>query len=215
MALDLFEEFKQILQALDAAGIDHAVVGALAVAIHGAPRATADIELLVEAADLQRAIDVARTRGFTWLANPMRFRDGTELQRISKIAGDDTLTLDLILVNDNLAETWRSRADLDRVRIAVRGLARGADRDEGRVRSAARPGRRRQPRGDGSMIDYTPAAITARLRRASAMADLRTERRLDAKLDMTPRGVTSRLRQVEQLRRLCVQLARAGRAAET
>ena len=36
---------------------------------------------LVEPVDLPRAIEVAKSRGFTWLAHPMKFRDGTELQR--------------------------------------------------------------------------------------------------------------------------------------
>jgi hypothetical protein len=57
-------------------------------------------------------------------------------------------------------------------------------------------------------IDMSPASITARLREASALADLSTPHRLHAKIDMSPRGITSRLREVERLRRLCVALGR-------
>jgi len=145
MALDLFEEFKQIVQALDAGGVDHAVVGALAVAIHGAPRATTDIDLLVEAADLPRAIEIAQACGFTWLAHPMKFRDGTELQRISKIVGADTLTLDLLLVNANLSPAWTSRARIatdfgslsvvSRAALIAMKIAAGRPRDLGDVAS--------------------------------------------------------------------------------
>ncbi len=63
------------------------------------------------------------------------------------------------------------------------------------------------------MIDMTPAAITERLRRASAASRLETGRRLDAKLDMSPAGITARLRQVEALRRLCATLVAAGARA--
>jgi hypothetical protein len=57
-------------------------------------------------------------------------------------------------------------------------------------------------------VDLSPAAITARLREASALADLRTGYRLHAKVDMSPRGITERLREVERLRRVCVALGR-------
>ena len=40
---------------------------------------------------------------------PMRFADGMEMRRSSKIAGEDTLTLDLLLVDSNLEEVWRTR----------------------------------------------------------------------------------------------------------
>ncbi len=95
--------------------------------------------------DLPRAIDVAKARGFTWLAHPMRFRDGTELQRISKIVGSETLTLDLILVNDNLGPAWRSRmrvptdfgelSVISRAELIAMKVAAGRPRDLGDVAS--------------------------------------------------------------------------------
>ena len=60
------------------------------------------------------------------------------------------------------------------------------------------------------MIDMSASAVTARLRRASAASDLRTENRLTYKLDMTPRGITTRLQKVEALRRLCLELRKVG-----
>jgi hypothetical protein len=145
MALDLLEELKQLVAALRAAQVDHALVGALAVAIHGAPRATSDIDLLIEGPSLPRAIEIARACGFTWLAHPMRFRDGTELQRISKIAGAETLTLDLMLVNEALAHAWSTRVDLTtdfgpltvvtREALIAMKIAAGRPRDLGDVAS--------------------------------------------------------------------------------
>lgn len=112
MPLDLFEEFKALVLALDTKGIEHAVVGALAVAIHGAPRATTDIDLLIEPASLPSALEAAAAAGFTLAALPMKFRDGTEVQRVTKIAAGEMLTLDYLLVNESLAPVWASRIRL-------------------------------------------------------------------------------------------------------
>jgi hypothetical protein len=145
MALDLFEEFKQLAQALDGAGVEHAVVGALAVAIYGAPRATTDIDLLIERSTLPNAIAVAKTLGFGVLALPMTFRDGTEVQRITKLAGAETLTLDFLLVNTSLEPAWHSRLRLEtdfgpltvisREALIAMKVASGRPRDLGDVES--------------------------------------------------------------------------------
>jgi hypothetical protein len=145
MALDLFEEFKQLVKALDAAEIEHAIVGALAVAIHGAPRATTDIDLLVERRSLERAIEVAKTCGFTIAALPMTFSDGTEVQRVTKLDGAESLTLDFLLVNESLEPAWRSRQPLEtefggltvvsREALIAMKVAAGRPRDLGDVAS--------------------------------------------------------------------------------
>ena len=44
---DLYEEFKSIISALEQRGIDYAVCGGLAMAVHGLARATVDIDLLI------------------------------------------------------------------------------------------------------------------------------------------------------------------------
>jgi len=62
-------------------------------------------------------------------------------------------------------------------------------------------------------VDMSPAAITARLKEVSRLADLRPEMRLHCKVDMSPAGVTRRLRQVSQLRDLCLELGRLGAAS--
>lgn len=56
--------------------------------------------------------------------------------------------------------------------------------------------------------DMSQAAITERLRIASALSDLHPERRLDAKIDMSPSAITKRLREASDLLELCRRLAR-------
>ena len=113
MALDLFEETLNLADALESRGIDYALVGGLAVAVHGAPRATTDIDLLVRPEDVERTLEAARTLGFDVEALPMRFRDGMEVRRVSRIAGEETLTLDLLLVDDNLEVVFEGRERLE------------------------------------------------------------------------------------------------------
>lgn len=145
MALDLFEELKQVVRALDDAGVDYAVVGALAVAIHGAPRATGDIDLLIERQSLPQAMEAARTSGFTIAAIPMTFRDGGELQRVTKLAGREMLMLDYLLVTESLVPVWESRTRLptefgplsviSRDALIAMKVAAGRPRDLGDVAS--------------------------------------------------------------------------------
>jgi hypothetical protein len=113
MALDLFEETWRLLTALEESGVKYAVVGAVALAIHGVPRATTDIDLLVPPEELQRALQAARSRGFSIEAFPIRFRDGMELRRVVKIEGEELLTLDLMLVDANLQAAWQSRLRIE------------------------------------------------------------------------------------------------------
>jgi CO/xanthine dehydrogenase FAD-binding subunit len=105
----LADEFDRLIEALEAAGLEYALAGGLAVAVWGAPRATKDIDLLVPIERVDAVKGVARTCGFVLEAGPMRFRDGTELRRVSKVEGPDLLTLDLMLVNPDLEPAWRSR----------------------------------------------------------------------------------------------------------
>lgn len=107
--MDLLDEAQRLIQALEERSVPYALAGAMAVAVHGAPRATTDIDLVVRPEDVERARDVARGRGFTFDALPMKFEDGMEVVRMSKISADEVLTLDLLLVDRNLEEVWAGR----------------------------------------------------------------------------------------------------------
>src|SRR5262249_30358409 len=100
--MTLLEELMALAAELDRAGVDYALVGALAVAVWGAPRATHDIELLVRPEQLATAMDAAGRCGFTLPALPMTFPDGMGLQRVSKVQGGALLTVDLLLVTPSL-----------------------------------------------------------------------------------------------------------------
>ena len=107
--MNLFDELVTVVRALDAAGIDYALVGGLAVGVWGAPRATKDIDLLIQPENVTQAKDVVRACGYKLAALPMQFADGMELHRVNKVVDGQLMTVDFILVNHNLESVWLSR----------------------------------------------------------------------------------------------------------
>lgn len=105
----LHEELFALTAALADDAVDYALVGGLAVAVWGAPRATKDIDLLVLPADVDRAKATAARRGFTLEAGPMDFSDGMVVHRVSKVADGQLLMLDLLVVNKSLERHWERR----------------------------------------------------------------------------------------------------------
>lgn len=136
MALSLFDQTIALLADLEAAGVEYALAGALALAVHGVPRATTDIDLLIPAQAVEAALAVAARRDFRFAALPMRFADGMEVRRVSKVEGEETLTLDLLLVNDHLREVWETRVRVPVERGAIWVVSRA-----GLVRMKAWAGR--------------------------------------------------------------------------
>jgi hypothetical protein len=110
MAFDLYEELLAITAAFDAGAIPYAICGGLAVAIHGAPRFTKDIDLLVPRQDALRAKEVAKALGFVAESLPMRFEATGEMVRLIKFSqSGEILMLDLLLVGEELEPVWASR----------------------------------------------------------------------------------------------------------
>jgi hypothetical protein len=130
MALDPVTELEGLVVAFDTANVAYAVCGGLALAVHGLPRATMDIDVLVVPEQLSDAIAVAKTCGFDVPARKMVFGLASgrhrEVQRISKL--DSTtgklLSLDLIVVNDELTTVWKTRMRVDTGRRIVSVVSR-------------------------------------------------------------------------------------------
>lgn len=111
--VDVYGELVALVRALDGAGIDYALCGALALAVHGAPRATKDIDLLARAEDAAELRRVAAETGFTFEALPMTFSgSGIEVQRFTKLIDGRPLMLDVLWLNDKLAPIWNDRQRL-------------------------------------------------------------------------------------------------------
>lgn len=119
--MDFFQELKDLTLALDAGLVDYALCGGVALAIHGVPRATQDIDLLVRPEDLPRLREVARTCGFGLESLPMDFASGITIQRFTKLIDGQPLMLDALLVGGPLAAAWEDRqvADIEGGRVHV------------------------------------------------------------------------------------------------
>lgn len=108
----LIDEFVGIVESLNREGIDYAVCGGWAMAIHGRLRTTIDIDILILADDLDAAMKVARERGFDIEGLPLNFDGGkTQIRRISKIDKElkELITLDLLLVTPVYEAAWKTR----------------------------------------------------------------------------------------------------------
>jgi len=115
VALDLIAELERVIDALDAAGVEYALCGGLALAVHGHPRATKDIDILLRPEALDEGLAAARTVGFDIPARKMTFGLKTghvrEVQRVSKLDPEtgQLLVLDFLLVNAELESAWSGR----------------------------------------------------------------------------------------------------------
>lgn len=103
---DLEDELARLRDHLHDAGIEYALCGGLAVGIHGYPRATVDIDVLIPAGEEPRVEQVARQLGYVTKARAMSFAGGaTEVDP----ADGETLMLDMLLVTPTVADVWQTR----------------------------------------------------------------------------------------------------------
>lgn len=110
--IDIFEELKTLTQTLESRGVEYALCGGLAMAVHGYVRATVDIDLLVLPGDLKPVFEIVQGLGYDIEAKPMRFAQGkVSIHRLSKMVSEsrDILSVDLILVSEEIGPVWESR----------------------------------------------------------------------------------------------------------
>jgi len=113
---DIFDEFQHLIKILNDKKIDYAVCGGWAMAIHGAPRATVDIDLLVQTERLSEVWEIAENLGYWVEGLPLSFDGGTiEIRRISKIDSETKtlFTIDFLLVTEGLKRVWETRENID------------------------------------------------------------------------------------------------------
>ena len=110
----LLDELSQLISALNENEIEYAVCGGLALTIHGFPRATFDIDILIRAESLEKAFEVAAKYGYDIHGLDISFKErAVEIRRVSKI--DETgevLPLDFLLVTPQVEDVWQTRQKL-------------------------------------------------------------------------------------------------------
>jgi len=119
----IIEELFLVVDAFAANKLEYAVCGGLALAIHGRPRLTVDIDIVVAAEDIKRASDIVATVGFDdvagWVQLPPNKLGIDRLYRLNKFSGSEFLTLDLLEADsdENAIFTDREMYDVDGRRI--------------------------------------------------------------------------------------------------
>ena len=110
--MELFEEFSQLVKEFKKEKIEYALCGGLAMAVYAFPRATLDIDILIEPKTLEKAKNIAKTLGFAFDAGLMKFSgDAIQIYRLTKIVpgSSDVLMLDMLLLTPELKEVWETK----------------------------------------------------------------------------------------------------------
>ncbi|MEO6051392.1 MAG: hypothetical protein ABIP78_08680 [Pyrinomonadaceae bacterium] len=106
----LIEEFRLLVDAFNRHEIDFALCGGLAVAAHGLVRATQDVDFLIREESLDLAFRAAAEVGYDIRGLDISFKVRTvEIRRVSKIVGEDVISLDLLLVTPHVEDVWEGR----------------------------------------------------------------------------------------------------------
>lgn len=112
---DLLSELANVTQTLEENGIEYAVCGGLALTIHGFPRATFDLDVLIREEDLEKAFEAVNPFGYDIHGLDISFKERTvEIRRVSKIDDDgEVLSLDFLLVTPFVEDVWEDRMKLE------------------------------------------------------------------------------------------------------
>src|SRR5512138_2163177 len=107
--IDIYEELHRLIRAFEDRGLGYALCGGLAMAVHGRPRATMDIDLIVVERDIDAALTTARSLGYCMPGAAMPAAQGRlRIQRVVLVdeAGKDLLPLDLMTGDAALSGVW-------------------------------------------------------------------------------------------------------------
>jgi len=110
--MELFEEFSKLVSEFKKENIEYALCGGLAMAVYAFPRATLDIDILIEPQALKKAKSIAKRLGFSFDTGLMKFSGGAiQIYRLTKVnsGANDTLVLDMLLLTPEIKEVWETK----------------------------------------------------------------------------------------------------------
>ncbi|SLM33048.1 hypothetical protein MTBBW1_850036 [Desulfamplus magnetovallimortis] len=110
--MKLLEEFSKLVKEFEKEGLQYALCGGLAMAVHAFPRATMDIDILIEPETLEKTKKIANYLGFEFDTGLMEFAGGSiQIYRLTKILADSSepLMLDMLLLTEEIKDVWESK----------------------------------------------------------------------------------------------------------
>jgi hypothetical protein len=114
--MDLLEELKKVTARLADENIEYALCGGLAMAVYARPRATLDIDIMIQLGSLFRARRAVEELGFELESEPMALHGGRiQIYRLCKIDPDSSeeLVLDLLIVTPETQLAWENRVKVE------------------------------------------------------------------------------------------------------
>ena len=100
--MDLYDEFFSLISMFNKLAIRYAIVGGIALAFHGKPRFTRDVDVLINEADMDLLKTGLGSLGYEETAEPWMLPNTTlTLRRFLKVEGQDELMIDVLLANDD------------------------------------------------------------------------------------------------------------------
>ena len=98
--MNLYDEFFALIPYLNKLGVRYAVIGGIAMAFHGRPRFTRDIDVLIHPEDIDLVRMAFQRLDYRETAAPWTFRStNLPLHRFLKTAGEEELMVDILLAN--------------------------------------------------------------------------------------------------------------------
>jgi hypothetical protein len=123
------EDFLDMLKALADAGAEYLVVGAHAMAVHGVPRATGDLDVVVRASadNAERVLDALRRFGASVDEHGVRLEDLSTEGFVYQI-GLPPRRIDLMtsISGVTFADAWASRVEIEIAELRVAFIGREA-----------------------------------------------------------------------------------------
>lgn len=116
----LESELRELIRLFNDEQVSYALCGGMAVGIHGHPRFTQDIDILIPPESLDQARAVAGKAGFLDESGRIPFAD-SDVYRVVKIEGAESRMLDLLVPKrlDTIAWTRRQWFDWNGLPICV------------------------------------------------------------------------------------------------
>lgn len=114
--MELLEELTHLLRRLEEEHIEYALCGGLAMAVYAFPRATLDIDIMIEPESLETVRGLAKELGYSVDVGLLEFKEGAiRIHRLTKLpaGSEDAMVLDLILVTTQTQEVWDNRRRLE------------------------------------------------------------------------------------------------------
>ncbi len=110
----LLNELSNIISALENGGIEYAVCGGLALAIHGFARASYGFDFLIQADSIEQACDIVKQYGYDKTETDKLFEHSSfEVQIVSKVDEDGgILPIKFVAANSKIRDVWDTRETL-------------------------------------------------------------------------------------------------------